>query len=109
MVYGTVHSLMMGQRGPKHELYVNWNIIVILTKYVQFVGLNCNKQRLIGHYIWLSIDDLRGPGSSVGIVTDYELEGPGSNPGGDEIFRLSRPTLGPTLSPVKWVPGLFRG
>jgi len=29
----------------------------------------------------------RGPGSSVGIVTDYGLEGPGSIAGGDEIFR----------------------
>jgi len=26
------------------------------------------------------------PGSSVGIATDYGLDGPGSNPGGDEIF-----------------------
>ena len=24
-----------------------------------------------------------GPGSSVGIATEYELDGPGSNPGGD--------------------------
>ena len=40
---------------------------------------------------------LRGPGSSVGIATDYGLVGPGSNPGGDEIFRPSEPTLGPTL------------
>ena len=30
-----------------------------------------------------------GPGSSVGIATDYGLDGPGSNPGGDEIFRPS--------------------
>ena len=50
----------------------------------------------------------RGPGSSVGIATVYGLDGPGSNAGGDEIFRPSRPALGPTQSPVNgyWVfPG----
>jgi len=49
-----------------------------------------------------------GPGSSVGIVTDYGLDCPGSNPGGDEIFRPSRPALGPTQPPVQWVPDLSR-
>ena len=30
---------------------------------------------------------LRGPGTSVGIASDYGLDGPGSNLGGDETFR----------------------
>jgi len=38
-------------------------------------------------------------GSSVGITTDYGLDGPGSNPGGDEIFRTcpDRPWGPPSL------------
>ena len=50
-----------------------------------------------------------GPGSSVGIAPDYGMDGPGSKPGGDEIFGPSKPALMPTQSPVKWVPGLSRG
>jgi len=50
-----------------------------------------------------------GPGSSVGIATDYGLDGPGSNPSGHEIFRPSRPALGPIQLPEKWVQGLSRG
>jgi len=49
------------------------------------------------------------PGSSVDIATDYGLDGPWSNPGGEEIFRPFRPALGPTQSPLKWVTGLSRG
>ena len=35
-----------------------------------------------------------GPGSSVGIATDYGLDGPGSNPGREEIFLPFAPALG---------------
>ena len=39
-----------------------------------------------------------GPGSSVGIASDYGLDGPGSNHGGDEIFRRpDRPWGSPSL------------
>ena len=50
-----------------------------------------------------------GPVAQLVQRLSYRLDGPGSNPGGDEIFRPSRPVLGPTQPPVQWVPGLSRG
>jgi hypothetical protein len=52
---------------------------------------------------------LCGPGSSVGIATDYGLDGPGSNHGREEIFRPSRPALGPTQASCKMGTGSFPG
>ena len=59
-------------------------------------------------YIILTPNIMGWPDSSVSIATDYGLDDPGSNPGGDEIFRPPRPALEPTQPPVKWVPGLSR-
>ena len=50
-----------------------------------------------------------GSGSSVGIATYYGLEGPGSNPGGEEIFRPSRPALRAHPASCKMGTGSFPG
>jgi len=53
----------------------------------------------------------RPPGekSVVCIAYDYGLDGPGSNPGGEEIFRLSRPALGAHPASCKMGTGSFPG
>ena len=51
-----------------------------------------------------------GPDSSVGIVTCYRLDGPGiESPWGRDFPHQYRPALGPTHSPIQWVPRLSRG
>jgi len=47
------------------------------------------------------------PGSSVGIATDYGLDGPELDPGGDEIFHPSTPALGAHLASCKMGTGSF--
>jgi len=52
-------------------------------------------------YTGINTNNYINPFSSVGLATDYGLDGPGSKPGGDEIFRSSRPALMPNQTTVK--------
>jgi len=51
-----------------------------------------------------------GHDRSVAIATDYGLDGPTiESQWGRNFAHLSRPALGPTQTPVQWVPALSRG
>jgi hypothetical protein len=58
------------------------------------------QKNITSSYFTFCYYDNGGPGSSVGITTDYGLDGPESNPSGEEIFRPSKPAKGYTQTPV---------
>jgi len=72
---------------------------------LKFWDLSTNLYAYFYKVVWSSC----GLGSSVNIVTDYGLDGPGLNPGGDEIFCSSRPAMRPIQPPAKWALGLSQG
>jgi len=59
---------------------------------------------VFSYYFVVYMISFRGPGSSVGIATDYGLDGPGSNPGGT---RFSAPETQPAS--CKMGTGSFPG
>ena len=94
-LYGADHS------PPYSEEIKNWWSYASVPSYTSIACIQPLPIHYILHkyviYIYIYIC---GPGSSVGIATDYGLDGPGSNPGENEIFRPSGPALGPTQPPV---------
>ena len=110
----STRSISWGKCGPVLRAD---NLTTILCRFHKIGGLNflepsgplqaCNGTALPLPFFYIRV--ICGPGSSVGIATDYGLDGSESNPGVDEDFRPYTLALGPAQPPVKWVPSLSRG
>ena len=69
--------------------------------------MNKNYISITIYLLFISI--LCGPGSSVGIATDYGAGRSGIESRWGRDFPPVQTALGPTQPPVQWVPGLSRG
>ena len=98
-----------GQRNcPKHVEFYSKNKFEKLVHLVGFIIRIYHDARSPERQIrsvWLCISILLCSTNT----SNCGLKGPGSNLGGEEIFRQSRPALRPTKPPVEWVPVLSWG
>ena len=71
--------------------------------------LLCVLLKIVSKAFILSINSVGGPGSSVGIATDYGLEGPGIESRWGRDFPPVQTGPGAHQPHAKWVTGLARG
>jgi len=93
---------------PPNQHWLKWKAGKVRSFKIKSPRGNLNIIRPVHRDFNHPLTPICGPGSSVGITTELQAGRSGIQPGGDEIFRPSRPALGPTQPPVKWVPGLSR-
>jgi hypothetical protein len=95
-----------------HRDFFDHPVNFLVDFVTQFISHTICPTDLLQHNVsnFSGTSDLRGPGSSVGIATDYGLDVPGiESRWGRDFSHTSRPALGLTQPPVQCVPGLSRG
>ena len=113
---GTVISQLASiQRSPTQGPEAVWSAArascrhLMVQRKTKLWSIRTHSFELTMHTKYVTYNLKRGPGSSVGIVTDYGLDGPGSNPGGDEIFRPVQTGPGAHPASCKMGTGSFPG
>ena len=100
----------MAQHYVIHKYIIPIYTPYIIYKYIIYIALHyCYIICTLCITLFYIICKYCGPGSSVGIATDYGLDGPGSNPGGGVGFPPIQ--TGPGAHPVscKMGAGSFPG